>query len=249
MTRYAGDHIIKAPCCNKNFLTPTYSSVNLTAYENWTDGRAFGSLFNGGSGLRLCTCGEVFLLKDAETIGFVPKNKPQAPVDWQRKSISWWHRLWGFPTTMEILRNFDIRSEEEIKKSQENLPPISKHVDDDELETLLEKTHKPEIELKLRRLYWQYLNDEYRSAPNASMTESQPIFKPSVIQIRNMQLLARLINDSDEVDIVELIEIYRELGDFAKAEELLPLIPNGYEDEATLQKNLLLKKDRAPAII
>ena len=51
------------------------------------------------------------------------------------------------------------------------------------------------------------------------------------------------------MNVAELIEIYRELGEFEKAEVLLPLLPEGYETEAALQKDLLAEKCQAPALI
>ena len=80
-------------------------------------------------------------------------------------------------------------------------------------------------------------------------TSKRPVFVPTTDQIANMRTLATLIETGEDANIVELLEIYRELGDFAKADVLLPLIPEGYETEAALQKNLLAEKFQAPALI
>ncbi len=87
MTRISGSRIILAPCCGKILTTPSYSSVNLTANEHWTDGKVVGGLFNNGGGLRLCECGEVFLLSDAKQVGTIPKEKPPAPADWNENQV------------------------------------------------------------------------------------------------------------------------------------------------------------------
>ncbi len=238
-----------APCCGKLFSTPAYSSINFTADEHWTDGKVVGGLFNNGDGLRRCLCGEVFLLSNAQQVGSLPKDKPQAPANWQRKSSSWWHRLWGFPTTEQIIKNNDIRTTEEIEASRASLPPFPKFIGNAELQPLLEKEYRPEIELRLRRLYWRYLNDNYRTALSASPEIKRSVFTPSPAQTENMRTLVTLIESCDEKNVVELLELYRELGDFAKAERLLLLIPEGYEIEAALQKNLLVERSQAPALI
>lgn len=249
MTRISGARLILAPCCGQLFSTPAYSSINFTAHEHWTDGKVVGGLFNNGAGLRRCKCGEVFLLSDGKQVGTIPKDKPQAPTGWQRKSTSWWHRLWGFPTTEQIIKDYDIRSDEEIASTQANKPHSPNYVRDDELKALLEKKHKPEIELRLRRLCWRYWNDNYRTALKISPTIKRPVFTPTPDQTENMRILATLIEVGQDMNIAELVEIYRELGDFEKAEVLLPLLPEGYETEAALQKILLAEKCQAPALI
>lgn len=249
MTRISGDRIVLAPCCGKLYATPQYSSINLSAHEHWTDGKVVGELFDNGGGLRRCACGEVFLLSDAKQVGSIPKGKPQAPAGWQRKSSSWWHRLWGFPTTEQIVKDYDIRSKDEIAAAQASTPPSPKFVRDDQLQALLEEKHKPEIELGLRRLYWRYLNDNYRTALKTSPTLKRPVFTPTPDQTENMSILATLIEAGDDMNVAELVEIYRELGDFKKAEVLLASVPEGYETEAALQKELLSEKCQAPTLI
>ena len=249
MTRFSGSRLIIAPCCGKLFSTPQHSSINFTAHEHWTDGKVVGGLFDNGGGLRWCECGEVFLLSDAKQVGAIPKDKQQAPDDWQRKSSSWWHRLWGFPTTEKIIKYYDIRSDDEIATAQANTPPSPNYVRDDELQALLEKKHKPEIELRLRRLYWRYMNNNYRTALKVSPTIKRPVFTPTTDQTENMRILATLIESGDDMNVSELVEIYRELGEFDKAEVLLPLLPAGYETEAALQKELLAEKCQAPTLI
>lgn len=238
-----------APCCGKLYKTPQYSSINFTAHEHWTDGKVVSGLFDNGGGLRRCDCGEVFLVSDAKQVGTLPNDKPQPPDGWQRKSSSWWYKLWGFPTTEQIIKDYDIRSDEEIAVAEANTPASPKYVRDDELQALLEKKHKPEIELRLRRLYWRYLNDNYRTALKISPTISRPVFTATTDQTENMRILATLIQSGDNMNVSELVEIYRELGDFDKAEVLLPLLPEGYETEAALQKKLLAEKCQAPTLI
>jgi hypothetical protein len=246
MTRISGEYLVLATCCGKVLTTPSYSSVNLTANEHWTDGKVVGGLFNNGGGLRLCECGEVFLLSDAKKVGNIPKEKPLAPADWNRKSGSWWHRLWGFPTREQIIKDYDTRSLEEIEAAEQNKPPAAKYIRDDQLQKLLEKKNKPAIELRLRRMYWRYLNDNYRAAIRTLPPTEQPVFSPAATQTENMHILASLIESGDDMDVLELVELYRELGDFDKAQKLLPLLTVDYEVEIKLQTRLIVERCQAP---
>ncbi len=219
------------------------------ATERWTAGQVAGGLFNNGGGLRLCECGEVFLLSDATQVGTVTKKKPRAPADWQHKSGSWWHRFWGFPTREQIIKHYDTRPIDEIKKAEQNKPPAAKHIRDDQLKDLLDKKQKPPIELRLRRLYWRYLNDNYRAAIKTSPSAEQPVFCPTDSQTQNMRILASLRESGDDIDVLELAELYRELGDFDKAQTLLQLLPPDYEVEIKLQTRLIAERNQAPALI
>lgn len=53
--------------------SPAYASINFSANENWTDGKAIGVLFNKDGQLRKCLCGKPFFLRDALT-GVVIKH-------------------------------------------------------------------------------------------------------------------------------------------------------------------------------
>jgi hypothetical protein len=187
------------------------------------------------------------LLSDAKQVGNIPKGKPTAPADWERKSGSWWHRLWGFPTREQIIKDYDTRSFKEIETAEQNKPPAAKHIRDDQLEALLVKQYNPATELRLRRMYWRYLNDNYRAAVRTS--EEQPVFSPKTAQTDNMQKLAALIESDKDMDVLELAELYRELGDFDKAQTLLQLLPPDYEVEIKLQTRLIAERNQAPALI
>ncbi len=197
----------------------------------------------------MCECSEVFLLSDAKQVGSIPKEKPPAPADWQRKSDSWWHRFWGFPTREQIIKHYDTRPIDEIKTAEQNKPPRAKYVRDDQLEALLVKKHKPAIEIRLRRMYWRYLNDNYRATIRTSTSAEQPVFSPTSAQTENMRMLATLIESGDEMDLLELAELYRELCDFDKAQTFLPLLTADYEVEIKLQSRLIAERNQAPALI
>jgi hypothetical protein len=61
--------------------------------------------------------------------------------------------------------------------------------------------------------------------------------------------MVTLVESGGDMDVMELMELYRELGEFNMAELLASSIPAGYEAEAALQKKLLAELNQAPALI
>lgn len=83
-----------------------------------------------------------------------------------------------------------------------------------------------EREIYLRKKVWWALNDIIRYAPDKlSLTPQQnETFK------NNLYKLLELLDENTPSDKIVLSEIYRELGDFEKAEQLLEDIPEEYRD-------------------
>jgi hypothetical protein len=140
MTRISGTRIIEVPCCRAQYSTPAYGSINLTAYEYWTDGRHVGSLFDWDGGLRRCVCGQYFLLHMCDHIRNIPKTtyKPRAPKGWQNTQSNWWSRFWGKPTLGDYLLNYDIRTDEEVQAAEDAIPPQTSYVADSDMPDVIE---------------------------------------------------------------------------------------------------------------
>lgn len=68
MTKSIGAITLAAPCCGARYAYPRYVSMNFMAWAYWTDGWRDQSLMPNDEGLRRCTCGQFFLLKDTKTI-------------------------------------------------------------------------------------------------------------------------------------------------------------------------------------
>ncbi len=101
------------------------------------------------------------------------------------------------------------------------IPPKAQSVTGAQIAELLDS--KPEdknLLIQARRLYWRYLNnqfrDEYRAYRDINK-DSFPAYAPSAAQIDNMEQLAALLEDHDMVDELELGELYREMGQPLKA--------------------------------
>ena len=250
MTRTSGDQIILAPCCGAEFRTPSYSSINLSAHERWTDGRVVGSLFENGGGLRQCTCGKYFLLSDASTVGTIPKPKPRAPKDWERKSTSWWHLFWGFPTLDRVLKTYDTRPPSVIDTEENERPPYVFHVVDSELEEVISSHNlQAELEIIARRRYWRYLNDSYRDTyRHARVMDSAaiPSYEPSLQQRQNMDRLLSMLDAHHTQDWIEMSELLRELGEPTAAYNALKFSNKSQAEDAALQKKMITQGVQAP---
>ena len=68
MTKSIGAITLAAPCCGARYAYPRYTSMNFMAWAYWTDGWRDDSLMPNDEGLRRCTCGQFFLLKDTKAI-------------------------------------------------------------------------------------------------------------------------------------------------------------------------------------
>lgn len=75
------------------------------------------------------------------------------------------------------------------------------------------------------------------------------MFTPTNSQTDNMRMLAALIESGDDIDVLELVELYRELGEFDKAQTLLPMLTADYEHEIKLQTKLIADRIQAPTLI
>ena len=227
MTRITGTQIIETPCCRAQYSTPAYGSINLTAHEYWTDGRRVGSLFGGDGGLRRCVCGQYFLLHMCDHIRTIPKStyKPRAPKGWQNTKSNWWSRFWGKPTVGDYLLNYDIRTDEEVKAAEDEIPPLTSYVADADMPDVIEKSSENrEMLIIARRRMWQYLNDPFRESyrkHKEASPDTLPPYEASYEQKENMLKLAYLLEDSYGPPWLEVTELCREVGDMDAAAKAL----------------------------
>lgn len=250
MTRISGERIIATLCCGAEFRTPSYSSINLSAHERWTDGRLVGSLFDNGGGLRQCTCGSYFLVSDATTVGTITKSKPRAPKNWEKKSNSMWHRFWGSPKREHVLNAYDTRDLALIEEEEKQLPPHAFHVVDSALAEVISLPNLPsEIEIIVRRRYWRYLNDSYREKYRQARKVDPvaiPSYEPTMQQRQNMEKLLSLLDAHQTQDWTEMAELLRELGEPIAAKNALKYANNRQADDVALQTQLISKGIQSP---
>lgn len=217
MTRISGKHVLRTPCCNSFVSSDAYGSINLMAYEHWTDGRKVGGLMSEDGGLRVCSCSSFYLIGDCERVMTIPNSKPIAPKGWESIKSNWLTKVLGKPTKEDILLNYDTRPLHEIKAEQISIPE-SQHVPDSSMPEVFEQRNAcMQLQIVARRRYWRYLNDPFRDAyrdhkkidPNTF-----PDYQPSSEQIENMIELADNLQKSG-TNLLEVSELFREMGDFS----------------------------------
>ena len=252
MTRIAGTSIIKAPCCGALYSATAFASINFTASEHWTDGASENSLSQYDGGLRRCTCGGYFLSGYAERVGFISKNTGQQPEQ-SEYSIS---KIFG--KIGKLLIAEDKAKPQTIRKppsqwaaNETDIPPQAQSVTDSAIAELLDS--KPEdknLLIQARRLYWRYLNnqfrDEYRAYRDINK-DSSPAYAPSAAQMDNMSQLAALLEDHDMVDELELGELYREMGQPLKSRAKLAKVGKEDSQLCEIQLSLLEQGYAGPA--
>ena len=250
MTRTSGTSIIAAPCCRAKLATPQYGSINLSAFEDWTDGQTVGSLSPFDGGLRRCTCGSYFLLRQAEKVGYLPRLNPRAPVGWEKRSLL--SRILGkSEAEREHIRSiYDTRPETEIAADEALVPPDAARVRDTELPSIL-NSHIQDTDILevVRRRRWRHLNDSYREVyrlHKKSGAVTYPEFEPTPEQIDNMQQLLLIVERSSSPDWLEVSELHRELGEFDKALACLDHVAAEEQDVASIQRDLITKGLKCP---
>lgn len=145
----------------------------------------------------------------------------QEPKTWLGNLKHWWNKK---PSTEKTQ---PYPSENESFKEESPQYPRLQSVFDSDLATILEKPHSYSTELIIsaRKLYWMYLNDPYRATARGFIKKGKDpyeAYRPTDLQIENMQLLALMISESSEDYLrSNLAELYRELGEFDKSVHLL----------------------------
>ena len=252
MTRIVGTSIIKAPCCGALYSTAAFASINFMASEHWTDGATENSLSQSDGGLRRCTCGGYFLSGYAERVGFIPKNAGQQ----QEQSEYLITKLFG--KIGKLLIAEDKAKPQTIRKlpsqwaaNETVIPPKAQSVTGVAIAELLDsKPNDKNLLIQARRLYWRYLNDQFRDEYRLyrkTKKDSFPAYAPSAAQMDNMEQLAALLEDHDMVDELELGELYRELGQPLKARAKLAKVGEDERKLCDLQLTLLEKDFNGPA--
>jgi hypothetical protein len=214
------------------------------ASEHWTDGATENSLSQSDGGLRRCTCGGYFLSGYAERVGFIPKNtgKQQEQFEYSFSKI--------FGKIGKLLIAVDKAKPQTISKlppqwaaNETVIPPKAQSVTGAAIAKLLDsKPQDKNLQIQARRLYWRYLNDQFRDEYRAYKEihkDSFPAYAPSAAQMNNMQQLAALLEDHDMVDELELGELYREMGQPLKARAKLAKVGEDDQKLCAMQLSLL----------
>ena len=213
------------------------------ASEHWTDGATENSLSQSDGGLRRCTCGGYFLSGYAERVGFIPKNTGQQPEQTEYSITKIFGKLGKLLIAEDKAKPQTIRKLPSQWAANETvIPPKAQSVTGAAIAELLgSKPQDKNLLIQARRLYWRYLNNQFRDEYCAHRNihkDSFPAYAPSTAQMDNMEQLAALLEDHDMVDELELGELYRELGQPLKARAKLAKV--GEEDSKLCDMQLSL---------
>lgn len=205
---------VAAPCCGAKYSLPSYSSINFSAQEYWSDGWREGSLFPNDEGLRKCNCGRYILLDElTELIDTSGHDIPQPAVVTDEQldtcldsmlsdqvEIAARLTLWRVLNHPYRLRYRQHRSDE-----------------DDRL--------RVDWESSRQRRWMDYFRRRSADAMPKHAERTLPEFVCTQEQFINMKRLCVLLGEKrsplDVGNILQLAELHRQLGHFGQVAILL----------------------------
>ena len=212
--------------------------------EHWTDGQDENSLSQSDGGLRRCTCGGYFLSGYAERVGFIPKNSGQQPEQTEYSIAKIFGKIGKLLIAEDKAKPQTIRKLPTQWAANETvIPPKAQSVTGAAIAELLDsKPQNKNLLIQARRLYWRYLNNQFRDEYRAYREvhkDTFPAYAPSAAQMDNMEQLSALLEGHDMVDELELGELYREMGQPLKARAKLAKVGEDNRKLCEIQLSLL----------
>jgi hypothetical protein len=222
------------------------------ASEHWTDGATENSLSQSDGGLRRCKCGSYFLSGYAERVGFIPKNSGQQPEQTEYSIAKIFGKIGNLLIAEDKAKPQTIlKLPSQWAANETVIPPKAQSVTAAAIAELLDsKPQDKNLLIQARRLYWRYLNDQFRDEYRAYKEvhkDSFPAYAPSAAQMDNMEQLATLLEDHDMIDELELGELYRELGQPLKARAKLAKVGDDDRKLCEMQLKLIEMGYQGPA--
>lgn len=251
MTRITGFTLIAAPCCRKLYSTPHYGSINLSAMGYWTDGEKEYGLMPSGGGLRKCKCGQFYLLREAISLGF--EAGPETPHTEFVDAAELADATQSTSLTVELVARREYWKQ--LNDPYRELYRAHRSAED---QAAQEKWNaewhaaNPDKRPVLRK-FLDSLTRKKPPTPSPMDTRpfSAPTYQPSELQIQNMERLVELILEKSHEpygpDMLEVAELYRELGRFEVALDALTQCPaDDIGVPEKLMERLIKKRQTAP---
>lgn len=229
MTRITGFTLVASPCCRTLYKTPQYGSINLSAHGYWTDGAKEHGLMPTGGGLRKCKCGQFYLLHEAISLGL--EAGPETPhtefVDAAELADA--TRSTSKPIELVARRQYWIQLNDPYRE----LYRAHRQAEDQAAQEKWDAewhAANPDTRPVLRRFLDRVLRKKSAVPPPIDTRPfSVPPYQPSEFQIINMERLLELILEKSHEpygpDMLEVAELYRELGRFEDAADALKQYP------------------------
>jgi hypothetical protein len=250
MTRVTGFTLIASPCCRMLYSTPQYGSVNLSAMGYWTDGHKEYGLMPGGGGLRKCKCGEFYLMREATSLGLeVGPDTPQTEfvdaADLADATQSP-HKAVALVARRQYWMQLNDPYRELYRAHREAEDQAAQEKWDADWHAA-----NPDQRLAWRKVFDRLLGKKPAAPPMDTRPFSAPLYQPSVIQVQNMERLLELIlqklHEPYGPDMLEVAELYRELGRFEEALDALNQCPaDDIGVPERLMERLIGEGQRAP---
>lgn len=251
MTRITGFTLIASPCCRTLYSTPQYGSLNLSAMGYWTDGAKEYGLMPSGGGLRKCKCGQFYLLREATSLCL--EAGPETP-----------HTEFVDAADLADATQSPRKAVELVVRRQ-----FWMHLNDPYRE--LYRAHRQAEDQTAQEKWdadWHAANPDQRSVwrklvdrllrkkpaappPMETRPFSAPPYQPSELQDQNMERLLELIleklHEPYGPDMLEVAELFRELGRFEEALDALKQCPaDDIGVPEKLMEQLINERIRAP---
>lgn len=216
MTRISGYDLSAASCCGATYITPRYASMNFSAFEYWTDGYREGSLMPNDQGLRRCKCGNVFLLPELVQIMQVTETEAPFADRLENEDLP---LVIVQARTPAIERAARVRYWQALNHAYRERYRAHRNAEEAATKAVWD-AENPDT-----RTLWQ----RFRRVPPPKYTPSTdrpftyPPFEATAEQRDNMKSLLQLIvQDNDSwVNLMEVAELHRELGEFEEASQAL----------------------------
>lgn len=229
MTRIAGFTLIASPCCRTLYSSPQYGSINLSALGYWTDGEKEYGLMPGGGGLRKCKCGQFYLLREAIKLGF--EAGPETPQTDFVDAADLADATQSQSPTVELVARREYWKH--LNDPYRELYRAHRQAEDQAAQKKWDAewhAANPDTRPVLRKFLDRVLRKKPASPPPINARQfSAPPYQPSELQIQNMERLLELILEKTHEpygpDMLEVAELYRELGRFEEAADALNQCP------------------------
>ena len=252
MTRIAGFELVASPCCQMLYAKARYSSVNFSSSAFWTDGKREDSLMPNDGGLRKCQCGNYFVLSECISTGLKatePFNFPSY-VNTSDLPLAI-HTAHSQEVELAARRAYWLSLNDPYREQYKAHRKAEQAASQASWIAQWQADH-PDTRGSLKKFVDTLL---FRKPPSVTPAPTEPItfppFEPTDTQKTNMLRIIELVLISppkySQEYPVELVELYRELGMFDDALDLLSRISVVNQDTLTnLLFELSNKKTSAP---
>ena len=217
----------------------------------WTDGAKEHDMMPGGGGLRMCKCGQFYLLREAISLGF--EAGPETPHTEFVDAADLADATQSPGPTVELVARREYWKH--LNDPYRELYRAHRQAEDQAAQKKWDAdwhAANPETRKVLRKFLDRVLRKRPPAPPPLDTRPfSAPPYQPSELQIQNMERLLELIlekmHEPYGPDMLEVAELYRELGRFKKAADALKQCPSddiGVPEK--LMERLINEGQRAP---